>query len=280
MNPGVTEAFRPAVPAWGAVAQDVPQLRVDDLVLSAPCRAEWSPDGGRGVRVCVVDGGVASDHPRIGPVEETVAIVADASGALHVEPDSEGDRTGHGTACASIIRSIAPACELSSVKVLSSGLRGSGAALTRGLEWAIERRFDVINLSLSTRNPALSDHLHALADRAYFQRTVVVASAHNFAVRSIPWTFSAVVSVASHDGEHARGHLYNDEPPVEFFAPGVAVDVAWLGGGSISATGNSFAAPYVAGLCARLMGAYRQLTPFEIKALLYRSARNVTKGSA
>ena len=45
---------------------------------------------------------------------------------------------------------------------------------------------------------------------------------------------------------------YNPSPPVEFGARGIDVDVAWEGGGSIVATGNSFAAPHVTGLVTLL----------------------------
>ena len=56
-------------------------------------------------------------------------------------------------------------------------------------------------------------------------------------------------------------------------APGSAV--AWQGGGSIRATGNSFATPHVSGICARILGAHPALTPFQVKSLLYLTAANV-----
>ena len=40
--------------------------------------------------------------------------------------------------------------------------------------------------------------MHDLADDAYFQRTAIVASAHNMPVDSYPWRFASVISVASH----------------------------------------------------------------------------------
>ena len=61
---------------------------------------------------------------------------------------------------------------------------------------------------------------------------------------------------------------YNPEPPVEFGAWGVDVPVAWREGGRIVATGNSFAAPHVAGLAALVLSKHPGLTPFELKAVL------------
>ena len=50
-------------------------------------------------------------------------------------------------------------------------------------------------------------------------------------VESYPWRFSSVISVGSHEGADPLAYYYNPEPPVEFFARGVDVEVAWLGGG-------------------------------------------------
>jgi subtilisin family serine protease len=62
---------------------------------------------------------------------------------------------------------------------------------------------------------------------------------------------------------------------VEFFARGLNVEVAWLGGETITATGNSFATPHVAGLCALVLSKHPQLTPFQLKSVLHLTARNV-----
>ena len=67
----------------------------------------------------------------------------------------------------------------------------------------------------------------------------------------------------------------NPNPPVEFFARGLNVDVAWLGGETINATGNSFATPHVAGICALVLSKHPELTPFQLKSVLHLTATNV-----
>ena len=140
-----------------------------------------------------------------------------------IEPDTLGDVCGHGTACAGIIRELAPECELASVRVLGEGFVGSGPVLVEGLRWAIEQGYDVINMSLSTTKREFCEALHDLADAAYFQRSIVVASAHNMPVASYPWRFSSVISVASHELRRPARLLPQPHPPVEFFARGVDV---------------------------------------------------------
>ena len=73
---------------------------------------------------------------------------------------------------------------------------------------------------------------------------MLVAAAHNLDVHSYPWRFASVVSVVSHDGDDPFEFRYNPRPPAEFLARGVDVEVAWLGGGTIVAASNSFAAAH------------------------------------
>jgi subtilisin family serine protease len=263
------------LPAWSLPAAEVERVRLDAR-WPHPLTREWAwGDGaGRGVRVCIVDSGIETDHPAVGDVQRSVSAAATEDGVV-VEDDDAGDLSGHGTACAGIVRSLAPECELVSVRVLGPRIRGSGAVLLAGLEWAVEQGFEVINLSLSTRRADYLADLHHLADRAYFRRSMIVASAHNMLVESFPWRFASVLSVASHEERDPLCFYYNPEPPVEFFARGLDVDIAWSGGQRIVATGNSFATPHIAGICARILGEHPGLTPFQLKSVLYLIADNV-----
>ncbi|MFC4031842.1 S8 family serine peptidase [Streptomyces polygonati] len=234
----------------------------------------WGGSDGRGVRVCVIDSGVERDHPMIGPVTASyVAVPVD--GAVQVLETETGDVCGHGSACAGIIRSLAPACEIHSVRVLGESFGGTGDVFVAGLRWAVRQGFDVINLSLSTARARFTGPLRELADDAFFQGSVIVASAHNMRVESFPWRFSSVISVGSHDVDDPDLVLYNPRPPVEFFARGQNVEVAWLDGGRTRSTGNSFATPHITGLCARILGKHPRMTAFQLKNILYLTAANV-----
>jgi subtilisin len=263
-------------PAWGL--PDVARSKVElETPWPNPVDVRWAHGSGdgAGARVCVIDSGIDGDHPRVGGVQRSVAAISDDDGQVRIAEDTAGDVSGHGTACAGIVRELAPRCELCSVRVLGPDLGGTGAALVAGLEWAVDAGYDVINLSLSTRRRTFAEELRELADRAYFGGVLLVCSAHNLPVDSWPWRFASVVSVAAHDGADGLEVHYNSRPPVEFYGRGVDVHVAWQGGGSIRATGNSFAAPHLSGICARIRGAHTALTPFQVKSLLYLTAANV-----
>ena len=232
---------------------------------------------GRGIRVAIVDSGVEGAHPAVGGrLVESVAAERDGDG-WRIVPAPPDDLVGHGTASAGIIHDLAPLADIVSIRVLGGDNRGNGGGFAAGLEWAIEASgASVVNLSLSSRSDAFFGVLHELADEAYFRNVLLVSAANNLDVPSYPSLYAAVVSVAAHDVPSADAWFYNPAPPVEFGAHGFDVDVAWRGGTRMTVTGNSFAAPHIAGLAARIRAAHPGITPFETKALLAATADNAT----
>ena len=150
----------------------------------------WAGSTGSGARVCIVDSGIDSTHADVGPVERAVVVSADEADEVRIDDDGVGDVAGHGTACAGIVRSLAPDCAITSVRVLGSAGRGSSPELWPACGGRSTQDFDVVNLSLSTSRRGSAAVLHELADDAYFRRTVLVAAAHNLQVESFPWRFA------------------------------------------------------------------------------------------
>jgi subtilisin family serine protease len=266
-------------PAWSLPREATAAIGMGNLLPQRVDRT-WALEGstGRGVRVCILDSGIEPAHPLVGTLAGAVSISVGEDGEAVAVIDTEGDLCGHGTACAGVVRSIAPDAEIYSVRVLGAGFKGSGKTLLAGLRWAVAEGYDIINMSLSTTKKEFGDTLHEIADSAYFQRTMLVAAAHNMPVDSYPWRFSSVVSVGSHEEADPLVFYANPNPPVEFFARGVDVEVAWLGGGTIRATGNSFATPALSGIAALVLGKHPGLTPFQVKTVLSLIATNVEEG--
>jgi subtilisin len=261
------------VPAWSLAPGEAPAVETPSSWRESITR-EWALDGSRGaVDVCVVDSGVEAGHPLVGSLASATAVVREDD-EIRVVEDVLGDVCGHGTACAGIIRSLAPDCRLHSVRVLGAGAKGAVDLILAGLRHAVEANHRVISLSLSTTKQRFAEELHELADTAYFNRTVVVASAHNLPVSSYPWRFSSVISVGSHEESEPLLWYANPSPPVELFARGVDVEVAWPGGGTLRCTGNSFAAPHIAGIAALVLAKHPELTPFQLKSVLHVTAAN------
>jgi subtilisin family serine protease len=264
------------LPAWSEPFASAARRPVRAPGIGAVDR-EWAWGGatGRGVTVAIVDSGVERDHPAVrGRLLESVAVeIVDGEAEVVDDPEAN-DLFGHGTACAGIIAGMAPEVELVSIRVLGPDLKGKGIAFAPALEWAIERRVQAVNLSLSSKSEALYGLFHEIADEAYFNNVVLVSAANNVPGPSYPSLFSSVISVAAHAEPDPMRFFYNPSPPVEFGAWGVDVPVAWQGGGSTVATGNSFAAPHIAALVALLLSKHPGMTPFEVKAILAALADN------
>ena len=237
-------------------------------------RDDWKSRTGKGVTVAVIDSGIDSNHPDLqGKVIESVEAEADFKRVLFV-PSEAGDSAGHGTACAGIVSSIAPDAGLYSIKVLGAAGSGDGQAFLAGLEYAIKRKIRLINLSLGTTKPQFFAPLHDLLDRAYQAGCIVVAAANNLPQPSFPSVFSSsLISVSKSEETNPFNFGFRYGEIIELTAPGVNVKTTWLNGGYRSLTGNSFACPHIVGIIALLLETYPNLTPFQVKSLLYDIAR-------
>lgn len=153
---------------------------------------------------------------------------------------------------------------------------GRGPLFASGLRWAIENGMNVCNLSLGTTKKEFFSLFHELADLAYFRNVVLVTAANNMPVPSFPSMYASVISVASHKEPDAYHFYYNPQPPVEFGALGIDVHVPWRNGQWITATGNSFAAPHIAGIVTKILGKHPELTPFQVKTILRALSANIS----
>jgi len=268
----------PLLPAWSEPFSGARRDALRHLPPFGALDRAWAIGGsdGSGVTVAIIDSGVERDHPAVGGKlarSVRVELAADPEDDPVILDDEEGtDVVGHGTACAGIIHAIAPGADLVSVRVLGPDNRGKGIVFAAGLDWAIGQGAGVMNLSLSSKSDALFALFHDLADRAYFANALLVCAANNVPGNSYPSLFASVISVAAHDLADPAAWFYNPRPPVEFGAHGLDVNVAWRGGSRMTATGNSFAAPHIAGYAALIRSKHPEATPFEVKAILAATA--------
>lgn len=266
------------LPAW---SRDSRVLQLDETVDLSEVSPDWAFGGrtGRGVRVAVVDSGIDADHPDLeGCVDRAggVDVVLDGEEPVLV-PGPHEDTFGHGTACASIVHRLVPEATLTSVRVLGPDAGGRSSQFLAGLEWAVEQGFDVVNLSLGTKKREWALAFHEVCDRAYFAGAVVVTASNNVLVDSYPSTYASVLSVACNLSRDPERFHFNPSPPTEFLAHGVDVEVARPGGGHQVVTGNSFAAPHITAMVARIRSQHPELRPFQIKSVLYALAANVAE---
>jgi subtilisin len=263
-----------------AYSRDSTVLRLPGAVSLEDLSADWAwgDATGKGVRVAVIDSGIEASHPALEgcvDVDGAVEVRVGIDGEAEVVPGPPYDAFGHGTACAGIVHALAPEARITSVKVLGPRMGGKAAAFLRGLGWAIEQGFDVINLSLGTPRREWALAFYEVCDQAYFQSCFIVTAANNVAQPSFPSMYGSVASVACNLATDPFRFHFNPEPPTEFLARGINIELPWRGGGRVMATGNSFAAPHIAGIAALIRSKHPELRPFQLKTVLWATAANV-----
>lgn len=149
------------------------------------------PDAsGLDVRVAIIDSGVHAAHPHVNGVAGGAGIRSD--GGLD---DDYVDRLGHGTAVAAVIKEKAPNAKLFAVRIFDSRLSTPLSTLVHALDWAVDQRVDLVNLSLGTSNAQHEAQLGDAVRRAVAEGVLVVAAREDQGVRWLPGSLPGVVAV-------------------------------------------------------------------------------------
>src|SRR5262245_18979130 len=141
------------------------------------------------LKIAVIDTGVNANHPHI--CAPTRGVVFDSNDD---EPSIE-DVLGHGTAVTAAIQEKAPLADYYILKLFGNSLRTAGSRLLRAIEWAIEHRMDVVNLSLGTSNFAYRSALESLVARANAAGVLLVAARYSESTPVLPGMLAGVISV-------------------------------------------------------------------------------------
>ncbi len=228
---------------------------------------------GEGIRIAIIDSGVETSHPDLQGLKLTddIMIVRDGP-RLHAVDGRGVDLYGHGTAIASIIHRIAPKAEIGSFQALNQNLGAKSDAIELAVSEALRRGYQILNCSFGCRGEdRFLRRYKDWIDKTYLRGAHIVAACNNDDMGEPEWPayFSSVIAVNMAriaDDEtihHCPGRL------VEFAARGTELDLPWRDGKrKTGVSGSSYAAPVVAALVARLLGAYHSLSPLATKAVL------------
>lgn len=256
-------------------------MTFDSVIDQARLRDYLETGTGKGVKVGILDSGVASDLPELnGSVAGNYEVVERGHRKPSiVELDRGEDVIEHGTACAYIIHQHAPAAELHSIRVIGRTHSATSQRLLAALEFAVEQEWDILNLSLGTESSY--EQLARLADRAYYQGMLWIAAKDNKRNRvGYPAGLASVVGVDMDYFEDASAFRFYPGRVTEVEACGVYVNAPTPSGRWQQFTGTSFACPQVTGLAARLREHFPDLTPFQLKSALAALRENQDSESA
>jgi len=161
---------------------------------------------GKGVRVAVIDSGVHAAHPHIAGVAGGITI------GDEIDEKNYSDIIGHGTAVMAAIKEKAPDADYFAVRVFYTSLRTTIDLLVRAIEWSIDNRMDVINLSLGTTNPSHRDRFTPLIDRALENGPVMVSARDADGTPALPGSLPGVIGVEL-DWDCPREMYYTKSTP-------------------------------------------------------------------
>jgi subtilisin len=274
------EPNQPNVVALTPLEQTFPNFPQQEVVgwgLKA-MRLDQLPAGfrGTGVRIAVVDSGLATSHPD---------LQAAAKGGYDAVTQNartwDQDEVGHGSHCAGIIaalddgkgiRGIAPGAEVFAIKVLPGGRFSN---LIEALNRCVELQVDLINLSLGSEHSSelLEDRIREIKELGI---ACIVAAGSSGGPVQYPASSPHVLAVAAvgKQGEFPADSYHGKEvwegspdgaeeyfsagftcfgPEIDVCAPGVAI-LSCVPPNTFGVwDGSSMAAPHVTGLAALIL---------------------------
>ena len=272
----------------------------------------WNSYRGEGVKVAVIDTGCMSTHEDFSSTDFTLSknVYSGSTSAT-----SWTDSSGHGTASAATIAAainsvggsgIAPNVQLIVLKCVDSSNNFNTAAINNALQYCIDNKVDIINMSIQGYNVASNFDVSYFEDWGEFQynttsvgiitpsafsaklqkcyenNITVVASAGNFNTNkeSYPAANDHVIAVASTgmkpENKYNKAGFSNYGSWVDISAPG------YVTAPYITTTipytvqyGTSFSAPLVTGAIALYKSKYPYAKPDQIEKALKETAYSI-----
>ncbi|KAI8876000.1 serine protease [Backusella circina FSU 941] len=252
----------------------------DALTFKNYQKYEYNPDGGKGVKVYVIDTGVNVDH---------VDFNGRATwGQTIPNNDYDEDGNGHGSHCAGTIAGsrygVAKKAEPVAVKVLRSNGSGTMSDVIKGVDWATSQHIkesevakrdgkkykgSVANMSLGGgKSPSLDRFVNSAVE-AGIVFAVAAGNDNRDACDYSPAAAELAITVGASTIADERAYFSNYGKCVDVFAPGLNILSVWRGSkwATNTISGTSMASPHVAGLAAYFLSLEENenVTPKQIK---------------
>ncbi|MCG8500127.1 MAG: S8 family peptidase [Firmicutes bacterium] len=244
---------------------------------------EWAETKGAGIKVGVIDTGVALNHP------DLKTRVKDYVNFTSSERKNVLDDNGHGTHVAGIVAAernnlgvvgVAPEADLYIAKAFDKEGYAEFDAIAKSIQWMMERDVDVINMSFSAQTA--DQGYQQIISQAYNQGITLVCAAGNRGdgesadanTIGYPAKFDQTIAVTAVDMNKRRADFSSVGTEAEIAAAGKDVYSCYLDSKYATLSGTSMATPIITGAVALLQAKgvaryKRRLTPEEIRLLLH-----------
>ncbi|MGB3190518.1 MAG: S8 family peptidase [Limnoraphis sp.] len=240
----------------------------------------WKQTKGQGIKVAVLDTGVALRHP------ELVDAVENARDFTN-SPSGPSDVDGHGTHVAGIIAArqnrggvvgVAPQAKLLVGKVLGDNGYGTAGQLVKGIHWAIDQKADILSMSLGSPLPSNEMHeaIKAAVEAGIFVICAAGNSGPNLETVEYPAIYPETLSVGAIDRTRRITQYSSRGKAVDLVAPGDNILSTFPPKGVAVLSGTSMATPFVSGVVALMLAKHRSFggkTPVKTQADLIEHLR-------
>lgn len=231
----------------------------------------WPTTMGKGVKVAVIDTGIAYDHP---------ALSRNYRGGVNILSPlfSPYDYNGHGTHVAGTIAArknptgvigVAPRAHLYAVKAFNRKGSANLSDLLTAINWCIDNRMQVINMSFGMDK--MSEALKRAIQKARHHGIVMVAAAGNQGKSGkldFPARYPETIAVTATEKNNQLASFSNRGNGVRLAAPGEKIVSSWINGGTRELSGTSMAVPHVVGTAALMMALEPHLAPADVDTIL------------
>jgi len=241
----------------------------------------WPITQGQGVRVAILDTGIAFDHPDLKPnIKGGVNILN-----RFLPPY---DHNGHGTHVAGTIGAvnnqigvvgIAPQAHLYAVKAFNKDGTAKLSDIIKGIDWCISNKIQIVNMSFGFNEP--SSTFQEAIHRAHQAGLVMIAASGNKGTRGrleYPAQFDETIAVTSINQEDKISTFSTVGPSVDLAAPGEKIISTWPNNSYRELSGTSMAVSHVTGVAALMMSRYR-FTSDQLRSFLHQSATPIRASS-
>ncbi len=247
--------------------------RIDQALLPLDARFTYT-NTGAGVTVYVIDTGVKTSHREFGGrVTDGIDVIDNSLPAQ--------DCNGHGTHVAGTIGGstygVAKGVSMVAVRVLNCSGSGTVSGVIAGINWVTAdhdpSELAVANMSLGGGASMALDTAvqNSIADGVSY--AVAAGNSSGNACNYSPARAPHAMTVSATNSSDGRPSWANYGTCVDWFAPGVGITSAWIGGATNTATrtisGTSMAAPHTAGVAALYLDMVGPQTPLQVRTALF-----------
>lgn len=252
---------------WGVIDIEVPKL--------------WNKNKGENISVMVCDTGIINHEDLNENIDHDKAI-------SFIKDEDYIDHQGHGTSVAGVIAAkdsgygtigVAPNCKIIPVKCLSNKGFGTNESLKNALEYAIQIKPDIVNMSLGAQTPQ-GEVFHQLLKELNLLNIPVVCAMGNYGEKfsCFPADYPETIGVTSYRKDRNISNFSSRSDQADFALPGEDILTTSLNNQYSIVNGTSFAAPFLSGLIAIILSEAKKknitYTTQQIKELLIQSSED------